>query len=159
MKRTLSIALCVLGMAGVAQATPGAGVTPSNRVVSAATAIEPHLTGNGLLLKVGSDKAPIDILNITQTFAPGGFSGWHTHSGPGFVIVVQGTLTVEETEGCFVDFPQGSVLYEGGPSHIHNALNRTSSNVVLDAYFFLPAVTPAGSNSRIDEPVQYGACE
>jgi quercetin dioxygenase-like cupin family protein len=109
-------------------------------------------------LTFDSDKAPINILNVHQTFAPGGFSGWHTHGGPGIVIVEQGTITIEETEGCFVDYPQGSVLFEGGPGHIHNASNRTDTPVILDAYFFLPAFNPPGGNSRVDEPVQTGNC-
>jgi hypothetical protein len=74
------------------------------------------------------------------------------------VIVEQGTITVEETAGCFVDYPQGSVLFEGGPGHIHNALNRTSTAVIVDAYFFLPAFVPPGANSRVDEPIQTGPC-
>jgi quercetin dioxygenase-like cupin family protein len=110
------------------------------------------------MLEFGSDKEPINILNVHQVFAPGGYSGWHTHAGPGIVIVEQGTITIEETAGCYVDYPQGSVLFEGGPNHIHNASNRTGTNVILDAYFFLPAFNPPGGNSRIDEPVQYGEC-
>ncbi len=70
----------------------------------------------------------------------------------------QGTISIEETEGCFVDYPQGSVLFEGGPGHIHNATNRTASPVIVDAYFFLPAFDPPGANSRVDEPVQTGPC-
>jgi len=41
------------------------------------------------------------------------------HSGPDRDCRA-GTLTTEETEGCFIDYPQGSVLFEGGPGHIHN---------------------------------------
>lgn len=116
------------------------------------------MAGKLLLLDFGSDQAPINILNVHQTFAPGGYSGWHTHAGPGIVIVEQGTITIEETAGCYVDYPQGSVLFEGGPGHIHNASNRTGTPVILDAYFFLPEFDPPGANSRIDEPVQYGDC-
>jgi hypothetical protein len=129
-------------------------------VVSGNANIKAHaIAGELLLLDFGNDKAPINILNVHQTFAPGGYSGWHTHAGPGIVIVEQGTLTIEEKAGCFVDYPQGSVLFEGGPGHIHNALNRTGTPVILDAYFFLPVFDPPGANSRIDEPVQYGECD
>jgi len=117
------------------------------------------MAGKLLLLEFGSDKDPVNILNAHATFAPGAFSGWHTHAGPGIVIVEQGTLTIEQTVGCFVDYPQGSVLFEGGPDHIHNASNRTSTPVVIDSYFFLPAFAPPGANSRIDEPAQYGNCQ
>lgn len=146
--------------AGNALGTPGSGVTPSYKVVSANADINVQsMAGKLLLLEFGSDKAPINILNVHQTFAPGGFSGWHTHAGPGIVIVEQGTITIEETAGCYVDYPQGSVLFEGGLGLIHNASNRTGTPVILDAYFFLPAFDPPGANSRIDEPVQYGDCK
>lgn len=143
-------------------ATPGAGVTPSDKVVSSnANIFVRTAAGKVLLLMFGGEEAahaPINILNVHQTFAPGGYSGWHTHAGPGIVIVQQGTITIEETAGCFVDYPQGSVLFEGGPDHIHNASNRTGTPVILDAYFFLPAFDPPGGNSRVDEPVQVGPC-
>lgn len=158
----LALVLTLAGFtlaANSASATPGSGVTPSYKVVSSNVNVNAQsIADKLLLLTFGSDKAPINILNVHQTFAPGGFSGWHTHSGPGIVIVEQGTLTIEETEGCFVDYPQGSVLFEGGPGHIHNASNRTGTPVILDAYFFLPAFNPPGGNSRVDEPVQTGDC-
>jgi len=158
----LALALTLVGsvLCNIASATPGSGVTPSYKVVSSNVNIDARaIAGKLLWLQFGSDRAPINILNVHQTFAPGGYSGWHTHSGPGIVIVEQGTITIEEKEGCFVDYPQGSVLFEGGPGHIHNASNRTAAPVILDAYFFLPAFDPPGGNSRIDEPVQYGDCQ
>ena len=140
--------------------TPGSGVSPSYKVVSSNANIAARaIAGKLLLLEFDTSRHPINILNVHQTFVPGGYSGWHTHAGPGIVIVEQGTITIEEKAGCFVDYPEGSVLFEGGPSHIHNASNRTSSPVILDAYFFLPAFDPPGGNSRIDEPVQYGDCQ
>lgn len=39
---------------------------------------------------------PIDVATQVVTFAPGGYSGWHTHPGPVFFTVTQGTLTVYE---------------------------------------------------------------
>ena len=160
MKRVgLAIALaCVSASSGSVLATPGSGVTLSNKVVSAAVAIEARTMANKLLLlEVGSDRAPVNIENVHQTFAPGGYSGWHSHPGPGFVIVEQGTITIETTVGCFVDYPQGSVLF-ALPGNILNASNRTSAPAVLDGYFFLPSFDPPGANFRVDEPAQSGSC-
>src|SRR5215471_8322176 len=110
-KVVLALALSSMLFAGVSSlATPGSGVTPTNKVVSSNADIFVQAIGNRLKLRFGSKKAPINILNVHQVFAPGAFSGWHTHAGPGIVIVEQGTLTIEETEGCYVDYPQGSVL-------------------------------------------------
>jgi quercetin dioxygenase-like cupin family protein len=157
----VTLAAALLGATALVSATPGSGVTPSYKVVSSNVGIATQVVGGphgGLLLLLGKDQDLVNILNVHQTFAPGGYSGWHTHAGPGLVIVEQGTITIETTVGCFTDYPQGSVLFEGGPGHIHNALNRTSTPVILDAYFFLPAFDPPGGNSRIDEPEQYGDC-
>jgi quercetin dioxygenase-like cupin family protein len=171
--RVASLLALTLTACITASATPGSGVTPSNKVVSgnvnidvvsrnanaAALSQVAAMAGKLLLLQFGSDNAPINILNSTLTFAPGGFSGWHSHGGPGIVIVVQGTISLERTSGCFVDYPQGSVFFEAGPSEIHNAVNRTGSPVIVDAYFFLPAFVPPGGNLRIDQPVQFGPCQ
>jgi Uncharacterized conserved protein, contains double-stranded beta-helix domain len=162
--RTILLVGATVGFLAVggSYATPSSGVTASGRVVSSNANIFVNAPGNGMLMLMfgskGNASGPINILNVHNTFAPGGYSGWHTHSGPGIVIVEQGTLTIEETEGCFVDYPKGAVLFEGGPGHIHNALNRTDTPVILDSYFFLPVFDPPGANSRIDEPVQTGQC-
>ena len=159
--KRFAIVVIAFAASGPVSATPGSGVTPSYKVVSSNVGISTQVVGGpagGVLLLFGKDRGPTNILNVHQTFAPGAFSGWHTHAGPGFVIVEQGTITIENTVGCFVDYPRGSVLFEGGPGHIHNASNRTNAPVILDAYFFLPAFDPPGGNSRIDEPEQYGDC-
>jgi quercetin dioxygenase-like cupin family protein len=158
----LSLFVSVMLVGNTMLATPGFGVTPSGKVVSSNADISVQTAaGKILILIFGSEKAagePINILNVHQTFAPGGYSGWHTHAGPGIVIVEQGTITIEETEGCFVDYPQGSVLFHRGPGHIQNLSNRTTTPVILDTYFFLPAFDPPGANLRVDEPVQTGPC-
>jgi quercetin dioxygenase-like cupin family protein len=158
----IAVVAITLTVGALVSATPGSGVTPSYKVVSSNVAISTQVLGGpngGLLLLFGKDKDATNILNVHQTFAPGAYSGWHTHAGPGLVIVEQGTITIESKVGCFTDYPQGSVLFEGGPGHIHNALNRTANPVILDAYFFLPAFDPPGGNSRIDEPMQFGDCD
>ena len=115
----LSLFVSVMLVGNTMLATPGFGVTPSGKVVSSNADISVQTAaGKILILIFGSEKAagePINILNVHQTFAPGGYSGWHTHAGPGIVIVEQGTITIEETAGCFVDYPQGSVLFHRGP--------------------------------------------
>jgi len=158
----LSLFVSVMLVGNTMLATDGSGVTPSGKVVSSNADISVQTAaGKILILIFGSEKAagePINILNVHQTFAPGGYSGWHTHAGPGIVIVEQGTITIEETEGCFVDYPQGSVLFHRGPGQIQNLSNRTTTPVILDTYFFLPAFDPPGANLRVDEPVQTGPC-
>src|SRR6266567_9014907 len=99
----LSLFVSVMLVGNTMLATDGSGVTPSGKVVSSNADISVQTAaGKILILIFGSEKAagePINILNVHQTFAPGGYSGWHTHAGPGIVIVEQGTITIEETEG------------------------------------------------------------
>ncbi len=177
--RALKLLMLIAGAswAGYAQATPECGRTPLPKVVSNAVNIGIEVRGDILKLEL-DDPNPINMLNGGATLAPigatdqsgnflctdadgnsvGGYTGWHAHSGPGFVIVREGMLTIENTQGCYCDYPQGSVIYDG-PAIIHNALNRTYSPVTWVTWFFLPAATPPGSNNRIDEPVQTGPCE
>jgi quercetin dioxygenase-like cupin family protein len=137
--------------AATAFATPGSGFI--TREVVARGTLGPHFK-----IKLQDSSSPGDVVVQHFVLAPGGYSGWHTHAGPGIVIVEQGTITIEETEGCFVDYPQGSVLFHRGPGHIQNLSNRTTTPVILDTYFFLPAFDPPGANLRVDEPVQTGPC-
>ena len=148
---------------GAAWATPPIGVVVvTDRVVSSAANIENLIIQGGdsgqrqLHQKIGSDKAPVNVATATQTFGPGASSGWHSHPGPLWVIIVSGTATFEETEGCFADYPAGSVIFESGPTDIHNLLNRsTTENMVLRTWNFIPVGVPG----RIDQQPVIGPCE
>src|SRR5215469_17783903 len=78
-----------LTLAGVAWATPpsGAASTTLGRI-----SLGPyHETSPSF--KIFSS-APTDTVVMTTTIAPGGSTGWHSHPGPAFIVVTQGTLTV-----------------------------------------------------------------
>ena len=131
MKRVgLAIALaCVLASSGSLLATSSSGVTLSNKVVSAAVAIQARTMANKLLLlEVGSDRAPVNIENVHQTFAPGGYSGWHTHPGPATVVVVRGELVDYSAAGCRTVFPAGSAILEAADT-VHDGRNEGSEPV------------------------------
>jgi quercetin dioxygenase-like cupin family protein len=151
-----------LTLGNVACASPQSGVTVIGRVLSAPAAIENSIISEGesgelqLHQKIGSDKVPVNVGSSTQTFAPGAYTGWHSHSGPGWVLIVSGTATIEYTEGCPVALPAGSVLFEAGPADIHNVRNPSATDpVVLRTWFFLPVGVP----SRIEQEPVAGACE
>jgi quercetin dioxygenase-like cupin family protein len=47
--------------------------------------------------KVKAEAEPaLDIATQMITFEPGGQSGWHTHPGPVFISVIEGTMTFYE---------------------------------------------------------------
>ena len=151
-----------LAIAGASWATPGSGVVVTERVVSSAADIESSIIQGGdsgqlqLHQKIGGGKSLVNVTTATQTFAPGGSSGWHSHPGPGWVVIVSGTASMEETQGCFVDYPAGSVIFEAGPSDIHNLHNRSGTDaMVLRTWFF----SPVGVPGRIDQQPMIGECE
>jgi quercetin dioxygenase-like cupin family protein len=81
---------------------------------------------------------------------PGGTTGWHAHSGPGWAIVVSGTLSHYQGDDPFCQ----AAVYEAGSAFIeeelrtHIAFNRGDVPVELYAGFMLPE----GGELRIDAP-------
>ncbi|HEY5617078.1 MAG TPA: hypothetical protein VIK60_03995 [Vicinamibacterales bacterium] len=100
MSRTVAL-LCVFLLAAcviVTMASPAVGVTPT-------------LIGRGTYdpFKVDSSKdAPfdfaakaktaLDIVVRTHDYDAGGSTGWHTHPGPVFITVIQGSVTFYEAD-------------------------------------------------------------
>lgn len=71
------------------------------------------------------------ISTVQVVLDPGDVVPWHYHSGPGWGIVLSGTLTHDE--GCgnpLVYFGAGSA-FEEEPGEVHRALNESTEPVVL----------------------------
>jgi quercetin dioxygenase-like cupin family protein len=118
--------LTPLALAGAAQATP-----PSNSHSTQLGRIHLgpfHERSHGFTI---SSSHPTDTVVLTTTIDPGGSTGWHSHPGPAFIVVVRGTLT----------------LYDGNDPHIARNEGNTPVTVV-QTYLDVP---PGGS-PRIDEP-------
>ena len=92
----LSVLLVFAALVATMVASPAVGVTPT-------------LIGRGTYdsFKVKSDphslvdfearaKSPVDLVVRTHDYAVGGSTGWHTHPGPVFITVTQGTVTFYE---------------------------------------------------------------
>lgn len=80
-------------------------------------------------------------------FPVGTTSGWHAHSGPVFVTVVSGTLTLYEAkdEKCRgKQYAAGTGFLEPGYGNIHDA--RNEGNVPVDIY--ATYVLPQGSGDN-----------
>ncbi len=76
------------------------------------------------------------IIMIKAMFEPGGSSGWHSHGGPGWVMINSGTLTFYN-ESCKPQTYQApSTHFESG--EIHNAVNEGNLPVEVYATFMLP---------------------
>jgi hypothetical protein len=104
---------------------------------------------------------PINVLHspeiVTQTvkFAPGAYSGWHSH--PGFLVstVLTGQLTRYGTDCTPQTFGPGQSFYETGASTfiVRNETNADASDTVT---FIVPGGTPTTA-LRLDK-VQPTTC-
>ena len=101
MKLKIAVLVCVFVLAVcvmMTTASPAVGVTPT-------------LIGRGTYgeFRVGTSKDapfdfeakakdPVDIVVRTHDYEPGGSTGWHTHPGPVFITVLQGSVTFYEAD-------------------------------------------------------------
>jgi quercetin dioxygenase-like cupin family protein len=95
----------------------------------------------------------LDVSNVAivkNTVAPGGFFGWHQHSGPSWIVVTQGTLTFYDAgDPTCTGHPvsAGSAYFDPG-DHTHNARNETNA----PAENYVVRTLPAGGAPRVDMP-------
>jgi hypothetical protein len=156
--KRLCVALAVaLGAAGAGAtsvlATPQSGLTTS----TVATASVPPL-------QIRSDYRPqpqtwppsfwsamlrthgiTDLYVVDNVLAPGGTTGWHSHSGPSLIIVKAGTVTNyrAEARGCGgVNYPAGTAFVDAGGSDVHELKNNTNEPVETIAVQLIPHGQP-----------------
>jgi quercetin dioxygenase-like cupin family protein len=84
---------------------------------------------------------PTDVALARVTLAPGSTSGWHSHPGPGWVVVTAGEVTVYYADRCQEVYSAGSAFGED-PWVIHEARNETGAPVELLISFTVPAGVP-----------------
>ena len=96
MKRTGFLYLLVLGACLTAKADPPVGVTPN--VIGRGTygAYNVQAADSQTVDFSSASSRPVDIVVRTHDYAPGSSTGWHTHPGPVFITVIEGTLTFYE---------------------------------------------------------------
>lgn len=149
MRRRMAVAATVAVIAGSAIA---AGVVPSAAQTAPPPIAAETLTGRAIFtddvaLKVklseGDDvqvvKAtdPSRMATIRFTVQPGARFPWHTHPGPVFVNVVQGSLTLVDGETCGErTYPAGTGFVDLGHGHVHSAYNPGTVETVLVATLF-----------------------
>lgn len=91
---------------------------------------------------------------MSFSFTPGGDTGWHSHPGPVFVMVKQGTLTLTQADDLDnpVDYPAGTGFMEE-VGKVHLAENLGETDLEIEAFILIPVGAPV----RIDEPAPEGA--
>ncbi len=136
---------------GMALSTPSSGQTPS-----VAGPAEVRGTFDQLNVKKSGEarvtvktKEDVDIVTSSGTIIPGGYTGWHSHPGPVFVVVTQGALTVYNAPKCQPQvYHAGEGFVEGDPDQVHTLRNEGTEDAQLTATFILPV----GAVRRVDEP-------
>ena len=98
-----------------------------------------------------STTTPCDIVHQKVTFAPGGFSGWHSHPGVVLVVVEEGTLTRYKADCSKQTFTAGQSFVELGRDDILFVRNEGATPAVDLATFVVPAGT-SNADLRIDQP-------
>jgi quercetin dioxygenase-like cupin family protein len=154
------VAAFLVGASGViaskvAWATPPKGVTQT--LIAGPVALDDihvvHQTpAYGVMIKTRGNS---DAYVATNTIAPGGDTGWHSHPGPVFVLITAGAATVYEGDDpTFTPtvYPAGTGFIDE-PDTTHIVRNEGDVNLVLTAVFLVPQ----GAPRRIDEPAPPGA--
>ncbi len=73
------------------------------------------------------------------TVQPNGFTGWHSHPGPAFVVVAAGTFTYYDgdDETCTgIEYGPGEAFVDLGQGHVHSARNEGAAVVSLYVMYF-----------------------
>jgi hypothetical protein len=149
------VAAALAALAGAVLATPGSGATG---VVAARAAFADIVDIKFSIRDDYRGRENIQVRNAGDTvmqqitFAPGGFSGWHSHPGPAVVLIKSGELTFYDAEDASCTgrtFSAGQALIDPGQGHVHFALNQgTTAAEVWVTYFDVPP----GLGPRDDAP-------
>ena len=111
-------------------------------------------------LSLQKTKGKSDLYVQSNTWQPGGSTGWHTHPGHSLIIVTSGTLT-EYHDDCtthvytFVPGQPAPTLVDPGRDHVHIIRNEGTGPASTIAVQLVP-YDPAKQNRRIDAPAPDG---
>ena len=145
MKLLLLLIVVAFGVVavGVAFATTGEG-TVGTLLNRGANSEEAKIDTDEIKFKTDG---PTDILVVTQTWQPGGHSGWHTHSGLVLFTLKSGTISVFDGNCSerVVNGGQAFVEPVGEPMEVKNY-----GTVPAVAYFAI--VNAPGAPGKDDAP-------
>ena len=135
------VAVAIAG--GVALATPGEG-TVGTLLARGSNSDEVTVHTDAVKLKT---EGPTDVVVVTQTWQPGGHSGWHSHPGPVLFTLKEGALSVFDGNCNAREITAGEAFVEpvGEPMEVKNY-----GTVPAVGYFAI--VLAPGELGRVDEP-------
>ena len=106
------------------------------------------------LVRADPDEGASDLYVQQNTWQPGGSTGWHTHPGPSFVIVTQGSVTAYEgddracTPHVYTAKTADNGFVDPGDGHVHVIRNETGAVAQTIAVQLIPE----GATRREDAP-------
>jgi hypothetical protein len=111
--------------------------------------LHPSVSASFGMVPIGLLHSP-EIVTQQVKFAPGAFSGWHSH--PGYLIstVLSGQLVRYGTDCSSQTFTAGQSFYETG-ANTFIVKNETNAEAVDMVTFVVPGGTPT-TGLRIDKP-------
>jgi quercetin dioxygenase-like cupin family protein len=161
MKRK-SICVLVLALIGVSVyagtvlATPSSGFTGTTLAKGTYGEIFSHVQTQSPQFwnEVINTEGSSDLYVQQNTWQPGGSTGWHTHPGPSFVIVTQGSVTAYDgddptcTPHVYTAGTANNAFIDPGGGHVHIIRNETDAVAQTIAVQLIPA----GAVRRQDAP-------
>lgn len=145
----------IVGTAGSALATPPQGFTSTTTAQAqfAAFDVSNYFISDKGKLWFSSEqtKGKSDGYFLTNTWDPGGTTGWHSHPGHTLIIVTAGTITHYDGDDpkCKPHvYTAGMSFVDRGGSHVHIVRNEGDVQAQVIAF----RLVPAGQPGRIDEP-------
>jgi hypothetical protein len=160
MTRTrIRLLTCVVGVAMGGALLPGGRIlaqsAPVSMLVGRATFDDPFKVkrgdkSSGWEVAVRA-RPSLDVAVQTIDFPAGSQSTWHSHPGPVFISVVQGTMTFYESDdpNCEPTVRSAGEGFLDVGDHAHIARNESGAAARNVVVYLAPAKVPA---LRVDEP-------
>ena len=168
MRKQMTTLLCTVIIGGLypqgTRATPASGFTATtlalgrladSDVFNHSVLSPPDGGPSPLWLSLQKIKGLSDLYVQSNSWVPGGTTGWHTHPGHSLIIVTAGTLTVYEAHrsGCEPTvYTEGMAFVDHGGQHAH--VIRNEGNV--EARTIAVQLIPAQATRRIDADAPSG---
>jgi predicted metal-dependent enzyme (double-stranded beta helix superfamily) len=149
----LALTAALLGVGaigGITLATPGSGLTTTILSLGRFGEMDAKTETDTHEVELRT-KGSSDVYVVSNTFAPGGQSGWHSHAGPSLITVKAGTVTNYSADDptCTPQvYTVGMGFVDSGGGDAHLIRNEGS----VDAVTVAVQILPAGAERRIDAP-------
>jgi hypothetical protein len=142
------------GLVAVTNASPPSGVTPTVLARGTYADFKVNTDHSSPLDVKAKSKSPVDFVVRRHDYAVGSTTGWHSHPGPVFITVTQGTLTYylyEDRECTPHVISAGQGFVDDGSGHI---VRNESGRPAQDVSVILAPVTGV-FRGELDAPGRY----